>query len=68
MPLRRQALRLFAAVVLSQAISGGAPPEIAYRAVFGCLALILLAGLLLYSRARDSKPLGERVSASGRRA
>ena len=48
--------------------AGGAPPEIAYRAVFGCLALILLTGLLLYSRARDSKPLGERVSASGQGA
>lgn len=39
--------------------AGGAAPEAAYRAAFGTLAVILLTGLLIYSRARDSKPFAE---------
>lgn len=31
-------------------------PEIAYRAAFACLAVLLLAGLAVYSRSRDTKP------------
>ncbi len=41
--------------------AGGAP-EVAYRAAFGTLAFILLAGLLIYSRARDAKPSAEAPS------
>lgn len=34
----------------------GTASEAAYRAAFGCLALLLLAGLALYRRAPDSRP------------
>lgn len=35
---------------------GGAPPETAYRAVFGFLGVALLVSLSIYVRARDIKP------------
>ena len=38
--------------------SGGSAPEIAYRAVFAMLAVCNLAGLAVYLRSRDSKPVG----------
>jgi predicted MFS family arabinose efflux permease len=43
---------------------GGAAPEAAYRAVFGFLAAMLLAGTLVYLRVRDVRPRAEgRVAA-----
>lgn len=55
--------------ILSGAVVGAFPaeptggaPEIAYRAAFGTLAFILVAGLLIYSRARDAKPSAEAPS------
>ncbi|MFN4087591.1 MAG: MFS transporter [Alphaproteobacteria bacterium] len=48
---------LTGAVVGAFSTGGGPAPEVAYRAAFGTLALLLLAGLVIYSRARDSKPI-----------
>jgi MFS family permease len=40
--------------------SGGAAPEIAYRAVFAFLALAVLAATLLYARTEDAPPSRDR--------
>ncbi|MET4697522.1 MFS family permease [Constrictibacter sp. MBR-5] len=50
---------LTGAVVGAFPTADGMAPEAAYRAAFGTLAVILLSGLLIYSRARDSKPFAE---------
>jgi hypothetical protein len=42
---------------------GGAPPETAYRAVFGFLGVALLVSLSIYAGARDIRP-GEPAPAS----
>ncbi|MHB1216771.1 MAG: MFS transporter [Alphaproteobacteria bacterium] len=39
----------------------GAAPEIAYRAMFGFLAICLVCGMLVYTRSRDIPPSAERA-------
>ena len=44
-------------IVGAFAAPGAAPPEIAYRAAFGAIGLLLAAGLAIYAvKATDAKP------------
>ena len=45
---------------LFAALPDGARPELAYRALFGFMCVVLLAALMVYGRSRDVKPSEER--------
>ena len=48
-------------VIRSFPATDGAAPEIAYRAMFGFLAVCLVCGMLVYTRSRDIPPSMERT-------
>lgn len=48
-------------VIRSFPAADGAAPEIAYRAMFGFLAVCLLCGMLVYTRSKDIPPSAERA-------
>lgn len=52
---------LTGAVIGMFATPEGPVPEAGYRAAFGCLALILVTGLLFYRSAPDSRPLAAKA-------
>lgn len=56
---------LTGAVIGMFAAPDGPVPEAGYRAAFGCLALILVTGLLYYRRAPDSRPLAAKALEAG---
>lgn len=49
-------------VIRSFPVTDGAAPEIAYRAMFGFLAVCLACGMLVYTRSKDIPPSAERAA------
>jgi len=48
-------------IIRSFPVTDGAAPEIAYRAMFGFLAVCLVCGALVYTRSKDIRPSTERA-------
>jgi MFS family permease len=49
-------------IIRSFPAADGAAPETAYRAMFGFLAVCLVCGMLVYTRAKDIPPSAERIA------
>lgn len=48
-------------IIRSFPAGGGGAPEIAYRAMFGFLAVCLVCGMLVYTRSKDIRPSTEKA-------